>query len=120
MKKTIYRFHAYKNVDFPPRFLLRRGDYKVDLMGWSRFLDLLFDSIQTRLHEDYFEDGTPVITRDWEQVFVDMDRLCETNLNLYLKTIHFLNGFDDFGLTTTKICEWLDELEDFVCAKVLN
>ena len=115
MKKVIYRFQAY-SMDFSPRFLIRK-DNNLDLMGWNRFLDLLFDSIKT--NTDIFEDFE-LITKDYEEIFVDMDRLRNKNWQLYLKTNHFLNEFDDFKITPDKACEWLDELEDFVCAKVVS
>jgi hypothetical protein len=49
-----------------------------------------------------------------------MDRLRNTNWQLYLKTNYFINECDDLYLTPDKICEWLNELEDFVCAKVVS
>lgn len=115
MKKVIYRFYAY-SMDFSPRFIVRNNTV-LDLMGWSRFLDLLFDSIKTS--DDRF-DSFELIDKEFEQVFIDMDRLSNTNFPLYLKTNRFLNEFDDFGLTPDKIYKWLDELEDFVCAKVVS
>ena len=119
MKKVIYRFHAY-GMDFSPKFILRRGNYKVEIMGWARFLDQLLMSIQAPHAEDYFDDKTPVINKSWEEIFIDMDRLRDTNWQLYLKTSHCINEFDDLYLSPNKICEWLDELENFVCAKVVS
>jgi hypothetical protein len=119
MRKVIYRFHAYNNIYFPHRFVLRKDNISVEVMGWARFIDLCLDSIHAQGAKVKF-DHDDLLDADWEEIFVDMDRLQATNYELYQKILRYLEHFDDFNLTPTMVFQWLDELEDFCCAKVVS
>lgn len=115
---TIYRFYWYNSLASPNMFLLRYdNDREVQLMGWSRFLDLCLDSIMI---DDFNTDDCLRIDKTWQQVFVDMDRLRQTNFDLYNKVTYYLNQFDDLWLTTDKVCNLLDELEKFIRGKIVE
>jgi hypothetical protein len=49
-----------------------------------------------------------------------MDRLERTHPMLAQKTIRMVQDFDDISLNPIVIENWLEELEDFVCGKVIN
>ena len=119
MRKVIYRFHAYNNIYFPHRFVLRQDNITVELMGWARFIDLCLDSLKAQGSKVKFDDYD-LLDSDWEQVFVDMDRLRESNYELYQKVLRYFENCDDIYLTPTLVFEWLDELEDFVRGKVVS
>lgn len=114
---TIYRLYWYNSLASPNMFLLRYdNDCEVQLMGWSRFLDLCLDSI---MDNGFNTDDYLRIDKTWQQVFVDMDRLRQTNFDLYNKVTYYINQFDDLWLTADKVCDMLDELESFIRAKVI-
>jgi hypothetical protein len=55
-----------------------------------------------------------------ETIHVDMDRLERTHPTLAQKTIRMVQDFDDISLNPIVTEDWLEELEDFVCGKVIN
>ena len=116
MRKVIYRMYWYNTFQHPHKFILRQED-SIECMGWSRFIDLCLDSL---LPSVFPIDDELRIDSSWEQIFIDMDRLREKNFDLYNKTMFYINEFDDLWVTPARVCECMDQLEDFCCAKVVS
>ena len=114
----IYRFYAYNNTWWPDKYLWyhkQMEDYL--MMSAANFIDTLLAA----LGPDPFnprEETRPVI--ETEIIHVDMDKLKYTNPILAQKTIRMVQDFDDVSLSPTTINDWLNELEDWVCGKIIN
>lgn len=114
----IYRFYAYNNTWWPDKYLWYHKEMEDYLMmSAANFIDTLLEA----LGPDPFnprEETRPIIKS--ETIHVDMDRLKHTNPTLAQKTIRMVQDFDDTSLNPIAIKEWLIELEDWVCGKVIN
>ena len=114
----VYRFYAYNNTWWPDKYLWRRTDPDSYLMmSAANFIDTLLEA----LGPDPFnpkEETRSVIKS--ETIHVNMDRLERTYPMLAQKTIRIVQDFDDISLNPIVIEDWLKELEDFVCGKVIN
>ena len=114
----IYRFYAYNNFWWPDKYLWyhkETDDYL--MMSAANFIDTLLAA----LGPDPFhprEETRPIIKS--ETIHIDMDKLKYTNPILAQKTIRMVQDFDDVSLSLTTINEWLNELEDWVCGKVIK
>lgn len=117
MRKVIYRFHWYNNLEHPYKFLIRENSERVALYGWGAFMELCFDAITTKRKELLHVN---LLDGNWETVFIDMDKLKQRNLNLYFESLFMLNEYDWEEIVPSRICNWLDGLEDFVCGKVVG
>jgi len=114
----VYRFYTYNNLWWPDKYLWVQGEAKAYLMmSAANFIDTLLDM----LGPDPFSlgEGTRPIIKS-ETIHVDMDKLKYTNPTLAQKTIRMVQDFDDVSLSPTTINEWLNELEDWVCGKVIH
>ena len=114
----VYRFYAYNNMWWPDKYLWHRTNPDSYLMmSAANFIDTLLEV----LSPDPFNLGeeTRSVIKS-ETIHVNMDRLERTSPTLAQKTIRMVQDFDDISLNPTIIEDWLEELEDFVCGKVIN
>lgn len=114
----VYRFYAYNNFWWPDKYLWVQGENNAaySMMSAATFIDTLLAT----LGPDPFnprEETRPIIQSEF--IHVDMDKLSHTNFLLVQKTIRMVQDFDDVSLSPTTINEWLSELEDWVCGKVI-
>ena len=114
----VYRFYAYNNMWWPDKYLWRRTDPDTYLMmSAANFIDTLLETLGPDPFSPREETRSIIKT---ETIHVDMDRLKRTYPMLAQKTIRMVQDFDDISLNPIVIEDWLEELEDFVCGKVIN
>ena len=113
----IYRFYAYNNTWWPDKYLWHQTNLDAYLMMSSaNFIDTLLEALGPGPLNPKEETRSIIKT---ETIHIDMDRLHRTNPTLAHKTIRAVSDFDDISLSPTAIEDWLKELDNFVCGKVI-
>ena len=113
----VYRFYCYRSDYEPDKYLWHQenGDIKYWLLNSTDFIDVLLETLGPSFDDPHATTRSIIKS---ETIHVDMDKLVVTNTELFRKTMDMLRNLVD--KSEIEIKEWLAELEDWVCAKVIN
>lgn len=104
----VYRFYAYNNLWWPDKYLWHQEECDAYLMmSAANFIDTLLDM----LGPDPFTVGENHSLIKTETMHIDMDKMCKTHRDLFIKTARMIQDFDDIALSPDAIDEWLEEVE---------